>query len=148
MLLLVELSAIVSKHKQLDRTAQRIGTSRKTTRPPSQACQIMAQISIGTFYGIGLACVWHGMMDTGPVQNSLVAFVIVTIVIVSLDTFSQHFLELCATTLFAHSPGQNAACLAVHKGQDVDPVFLLAMNVYSSSISTSSTSAGSGASGN
>ncbi len=148
MLLLVELSAIVSKHKQLDRTAQCIGTSRKTTRPPSQACQIVAQVSIRTFYGIGLAFVLHRMMDTRPVQYSFVAFVIVTIVIMSLDTFSQHFLELCATTLFTHSPGQNTACLAVHKSQDVDPVFLLAMNVYSSSISTSSTSGGIGASGN
>ena len=94
MVLLVELSAIICKHEQLDRTAQRMGTSRKTTRPPSQACQIMAQVSIRAFYGIGLAFVLHRVMDTWPVQYSFVAFVIVTIVIMSLDTFSQHFLKL------------------------------------------------------
>lgn len=108
----------------------------------------MAQVSIRTFYGVGLAFVLHRMMDTRPIQYRLVAFVIVTIVIMSLDTFSQHFLKLRTATLFTHSPGQNAARRTVHKGQDVNPVFLLAMNVYSSSISTSSTSAGIGASGN
>ena len=94
MLLLVELPVVVGKHKQLDRTMQRKGTSRKTTRPPSQTCQIMTQVSIRTFYRIGLAFVLHRMMDTRPVQYSLVALVIVTIVIMSLDTFSQHFLKL------------------------------------------------------
>ena len=86
-------------------------------------------------------------MDARPVQDVLVAFEIVAVVIMPLDTFRQHVLKLCPVALFGHPPGQNAACFAVNKGQEVDPVFLLPMNVYNSSISTSSTSEGIGVSG-
>ena len=96
----------------------------------------MAQVGIGTFDRVSFALVFHRVVDRWPIEHALVTLVIIAVVVMTLNTLSQHILEFSAASFGAHLPGKYAAGFPVDKGQDIDPVFFSSMKVYSSSIST------------
>jgi len=85
-LALDELASIVCKNKELDCIPKSHFAPRETTRLTTQSGQIMAQVGIGTFNRVRLAFVIHWVMNSRPVENRFVSLIIITVVVMTLDT--------------------------------------------------------------
>src|ERR1044071_6782894 len=55
-------------HEQINGSSQRLNAARKASRLARQPCQVMPQISIRSFYRVGLALVPHRCMLTPVAQ--------------------------------------------------------------------------------
>ena len=140
---------VVNKDKQSYRTAQSVLTTRETPRTSCQTSQIMTNISVTPFYRISPALVLHRMMYTPnnrgtrgwPIQSSFVSRKVITIVTPN-PACSQ-----IACPVPSYTPSQNTSCRSVNKGHQIDTSFFDPMKVNSSSISTTLTVSGVGASG-
>ena len=108
----------------------------------------MPQVSVDAFDREGLALVCESAVAPGIVDQRVVGGEVITVVLVSLWGAIQKSLYHLGSALFDHSPADNTARRPVDNGHEVPFVFLSPMNVYSSSISaTSSSPSGSGADG-
>jgi len=81
-----KLTSIVSKNKELDCIPKGYFAPGETTRFASQSSQIMSQVCIGTFNRVRFAFIIHWVMNSRPVENRFVALVIITVVIMALNT--------------------------------------------------------------
>ncbi len=85
--LLEQLPTAVSKDKKFDCVMQGLLATRETTRTGAQTSQIVTLVSLCTFDSVGFAFIFHWMMDSRPIKDRFVSFVVVTVVVMSLDTF-------------------------------------------------------------
>ena len=76
----------------------------------------MTQVSIGTFNRVRFTFVIHRVVNSRPIEYCLVALIIITEVIMPLNTLSKHVLEFSATSFGAYLPGKNTASLSIDKG--------------------------------
>ncbi len=145
--LLEELAAIEGKHKQLDGIAQSLDATRETTRSSRQARQVMPQLRIVRFHGIGITLAFRDRVPAWVIHQQLVHLPLITEVLPCPSALVNHWLHHLRLSLPDHLPAHNASRLTIHRRQDVGFVFFSPMKVNSSSNSSVSFSAGCGVSG-
>lgn len=150
-----ELSLVVSTLKQPDGTAQSLWRTCKAAATSCQSGEIVAQVGIRAFNGVGLALAGRNLMRPsarvhqiaigraviGEVAHRFVALRSV------LKSVLQHLLALFPGEGETHTERENAAGKAVYdRGEEEEVPFFRCM-AYSSSISTISLFFGWGAGG-
>lgn len=145
--LLVKLPTVEAIDKQAQGTLKRMGTARETPRRAGQASQVMPQLSIVGFDGIGVAFAFRDCVAAPVIPQAVIGRPGIAVVVFGLGRCVDQRLNGWLRTFPDHLPAQIAAGLPVDQRQDVDPVFLWPMKVNTSSISATWTSSGKGAAG-
>ena len=142
-----QLSVVVTIDKELDVFHQSLDTSREATRLPCQPFEIMPQVGIDRFHGIGFL-----LVGAHFVGSTIVKCVIhrkgIRIVVFGLRSPFQACLQGFGGSFEHNIPTQHAARVSIHNGQEVDLVFFLPTKVNNSSNSAFFTFSGKGALGN
>ena len=146
--LLVKLPAIEAEDKQAYSAFQSIGTTRKTTRLTSQACQIVTKFCIIRFHRIRVRLAFGDFISAKVIPEPLIRLKAIRVIPSRFGSLIHHLLQGCLGANPDYSPAQNTASFAVYQSDNVDFVFLSPMKVNISSISASFTSFGNGALGN
>lgn len=145
--LFIELSTVEAVNKQTQGTGKRIRTTRETARGSCQACQIMPQLSVVSFNRVGISLAARNFIVAKVIPQAIIGIKSVTVILFGLWSTIYHVLDRLLSALPDHFPTQITARLPIYDREDVDPVFLLPINVNNSSISAVLTSPGIGVSG-
>jgi hypothetical protein len=124
-----ELSAIPSQAKELNGSPQGLSATGKAARPSAQAGKIVSQFSIIAFNGVSLTLVRHREVLGRPIDHGLIGFEQIAVIAARLGRLSQQGLQDLSGAFKDDAPAQNAACGTIHKGHEVDSVFLRPMKV-------------------
>lgn len=142
-----QLPVVVAINKELQVLDQGLQSSSETTRLASQSFEIMPEIRVDGFDGIGLLFV-----STHFVGSAIVECVIdwkgVRIVMFGLRSAFQASLQGFCSSFENHIPTQDTAGVSIYNGEDIDFVFFLPTKVNNSSSSACFTFSGKGAFGN
>ena len=145
--LLVKLPTIETKDKEPDSAFQSQGATRETTRSSSEASKIVAQLSIVSFYRIGVSLAFGNFIAAEVIPEPLIGIKSIAVVPLCFGRQIDDLLDGLLGAYPNHSPAQNTAGFAIDNRQNIDFVFLSPINVKISSISASRTSSGMGAFG-
>ena len=143
----VELATVETINKQPQRTLERIGTARETTRRSGQTSEVVSQFSVIAFHREGIGFALRDFISAEVIPKTVVGIKSITVIAFGLGCLIHHILDSLLSALPDHFPAQITARMPVYERDDVDPVFLSPIKVNSSSISASFTSSGKGASG-
>ena len=143
----MKLSAVETIDKQTQSTFQSIGTTRKTTRFASQACQVVTEFSIVRFNRKCVCLAFRDFISAKVIPEPLIGIETIGVIAFGLRSLVYNLLQGCLCTYPDHAPTQNTTSFAIYQSDNVDFVFLSPMKVNISSISASLTSLGSGALG-
>jgi len=144
---LVELSAVKAIDKQTQGTFKRIGTTREAARGSCQARQIVAQFGVISLNRVGIRFAFRNFVSAQVIPQAVIGIECVAVILLGLGRIVYPLLNGWLSALPDHFPAQITARLPIYDREDVDPVFLLPINVNNSSISAVLTSFGTGASG-
>jgi hypothetical protein len=143
----IELASVVAIDKQTQGTFQGIRTARKASRRSCQTCQIVAQLGVAGFHGVGIGFAFRDFISAQVIPQVIISIKGVAVIQLGFGRFVYHLLNGWLCALPDHLPAQIATRLPVYDREDVDPVFLLPIKVNNSSISAVLTASGTGASG-
>jgi hypothetical protein len=143
----IELASVEAIDKQSQSTFKGMRAAREASRRSCQARQIVTQLGVASFDREGVGFALRDFIFTEVVPQATISIKRITIIQLSFRRFVYHLLNGWLCTFPNHLPTQIAARLPVYVRDDVDPVFLLPINVNSSSISAVLTSLGTGVSG-
>ena len=107
----------------------------------------MSQLSITGFNGEGVCLALRNFISAHVIPKAIIGIKGVTVIVFGFRRCVYHVLDGLLSAFPDHFPAQEAACLPIYDGGDVDPVFLSPMKVNNSSISASLNYSGTGASG-
>lgn len=139
-----QLSVVVTIHKELHVFSQGLHSSRKTSGPACQAFQIMSQICIDRFNGVGFLLICPHFIRSTIIQR-VIGRKRITVVLFCLWSTFQAGLQGLRCPFCHHIPTQDTASIPINDSQDVDFVFFLPIKVYNSSNSAFLTLPGMGA---
>lgn len=131
----VELTPIPRADEYLDGVAQRLQTTRETTRAAGEPCKVVTQFSITAFDRIGLALVRQGLVLPGIVDQLRVDAERIAVVLLRLWTLIEHGLKSRFRAVFQNTPIDDAARGAINLSHDIHFVFFEPTNVNNSSSS-------------
>lgn len=134
----VELAAVPTVDKELDRSPQGFDAARKTARFSTQAGQIMAQFRIIGLNGIGFAFVRHVFMMTRKINQRAIGIEQVAVVLLGARAAVEHGLHDRCRPFPDHIPAHKAPCRPVHSRNHEGLSLFSPTNVNSSSSSTTS----------
>ena len=143
----IELPPVIAVDKQTQGTFQCIGTTREAPRRPCQTRQVVAQLGVASFHRVSIGFAFRDFISAQVVPQAIICIKGVAVILLGLRRIVDQFLNGWLRALPDHFPTQITARLPIYEREDVDPVFLLPINVNSSSISAVLTSLGTGASG-
>lgn len=106
----------------------------------------MTQFSVIAFNRIGVCLALRDFIDTPVIPQALIDIKGIAVIALGLRGFVYHLLDRFLGALPDHFEAQIAAGEPIYDRDDEDLVFLSPMKVNTSSISASSTSAGTGGS--
>lgn len=143
----LQLTMIETVDEKAQGTFKRIRATRETTGGPCQTSQIVAQLSISSFDRVGIRLAMRNLISTQVIPETIISIKGITVIALGLGCFIHHVLEGLLSAFPDYFPAQEAACLSIYDGGDVDPVFLSPIKVNNSSISAALTCSGIGVSG-
>ena len=141
-----QLSVVVTINEELNVSGERLHASREAPGFASQTFQIMTQISIDGFHGIGFLFVGAHFIGS-PIVEIVIRRKGIGVVVFGLRRSFQAGLQGFGGSFEHYIPAQDTACVSVNNGQDVDFVFFLPTKVNNSSNSAFFTVSGKGAFG-
>lgn len=145
--MLVQLAAVITIDKQAQGTFECKGTARETTRRSGQTSQIVSQLGIIPFDGVGIGLPFRHFISAEVIPEAVIHIKGIAVIVFGFGGFIHHLLDGLLSAFPDYFPAQITARVPVYAREDVDPVFLLPIKVNNSSISASFTSSGKGASG-
>jgi hypothetical protein len=145
--LLIELSPVVAEDKQTQSTIKRIGTSRETTRRSCQSRQVMPQLGVIAFHRVRIGLPFRNFVSAVVIPQAIIGIKCITVILLGFGRIIDHLLNDWLSAFPDYFHAQITARLPVYDRQDINPVFLLPMNVNNSSISAVLTSSGTGNAG-
>ena len=137
---------VVTVDEQLKVFRQGLHSSGETSRFASQSFQVVAEIGIDCFHGIGLLFIGPHFIRS-PILKIVISWKGIAVVPFGLRRSFQASLQGFAGSFDHYIPTQDTASVSVDNGQDVDFVFFLPTKVNNSSNSAFFTFSGSGAFG-
>ena len=143
----IELASVVAIDKQTQGTFQGMRAARKASRRSGQARQVVAQLGVAGFHRVGIGFALRDFISAQVIPQVIISIKGVAVILLGFGCLVNHLLNSWLCAIPDHFPVQIATRLPVYDRDDVDPVFLLPINVNNSSISAVLTSVGTGASG-
>ena len=142
-----ELALVEAVDEQADSTVQRIRATREAARGSCQTSEIVTQLGIVGFDGVGLGLAFGDFVATKVEPERGVGLISITVIPLGLGPLIDHGLQIVSGALPDDLPAQEAVRGPINVRYKVDPVFLSPMKVKSSSSSAFSTLSGTGTGG-
>jgi hypothetical protein len=145
--LFIKLPPVIAVDKQTQGTFQRIAATRKASRRSCQTSQVVPQFSVVAFYRVSIGFAFRDFIPAPVIPKTVIGIECIAVILLGLVRIVYHLLNSWLSALPDDFPAQITARFSVYDRDDVDPVFLLPINVNNSSISAVLTSLGTGTSG-
>lgn len=139
-----ELAMVVTIDEKLNVSGEGLHASGEASGFASQTFQVMAQIRIDGFDGVGLLFIGAHFIRSTIIQ-SVVTGKSITVILPGLRRTFQTGLERLRRSVRDNIPAQHTVSVPIHYSKNIDFVFFSPIKVYSSSSSAFFTLLGTGA---
>jgi hypothetical protein len=110
-----ELAMVVTIDKEFDMSGEGLQASRETSRSASQAFEVMTQIRIDRFHGVGLLLIGAHFIRRTIIQG-VIAWKGIAVVLFGLRRSLQTGLESFGGSFEHHVPTQDTVRVSIHDG--------------------------------